>query len=96
LGNTIFVNVNPTLCIANLCGQDRYGRVGVYTNYEALHKAIRYVSETRMIVNRDMKVTVPIYFPNKMGCGLAGGDWNIVIKIISKYVPDAKVVNYIQ
>ena len=94
LGNVIFVKIQIGLCVAHICGQDRYGRVGVYTNYEALHKAIRYISEVRLIVNKDMKMIVPVYFPNKMGCGLAGGDWNIVIQIIGKYIPDAKIVNY--
>ena len=94
LGNVIFVKIHNGLHVAHICGQDRYARVGVHTNYEALHKAIRYISEVRMIVNRDMKIMVPVYFPNRMGCGLAGGDWNIVIQIIGKYIPDAKIVNY--
>ena len=94
LGNVIFVKIQTGLCVAHICGQDRYGRVGVYTNYEALHKAIRYISETRTIVNKDTGVTYPVYFPNRMGCGLAGGDWNIVIRIIGKYIPDAKIINY--
>ena len=94
LGNVIFVKPHYGLYIAHICGQDRYGRTDVYTNYEALHKAIRYVSEVRMIVNKDMGIMVPVYFPNGMGCRLAGGNWDIVIKIIGKYIPDAKIVNY--
>jgi O-acetyl-ADP-ribose deacetylase (regulator of RNase III) len=95
LGNVIFVKIQTNLCVAHICGQDRYGRTDVYTDYKALDKAIRYISEVRMIVNKDMKMAVPVYFPNKMGCGLAGGDWNIVIQIIGKYIPDAKIINYI-
>jgi O-acetyl-ADP-ribose deacetylase (regulator of RNase III) len=94
LGNTIFVNVTPTLCVANLCGQDRYGRTGVYTNYEALHRAIHYVSETRTAAVEKVSMQIPVYFPNGMGCRLAGGDWNVVIQIIGKYIPDAKIINY--
>ena len=94
LGNTIFVEIRPGLYVIHICGQDRYGRVGVYTNYDALHKAIRYISKARIIVNKDTGVTYPVYFPNGMGCRLAGGDWNVVIQIIGKYIPDAKVVNY--
>lgn len=95
LGNVIFVNVTPTLCVANLCGQDRYGRAGIYTNYDALHKAIKSVNVIRNTAIKDTNMSIPVYFPNHMGCGLAGGNWNVVIEIISRYVPDAEIINYV-
>ena len=94
LDDVIFVNVTPTLCIANLCGQDRYGRVGIYTNYNALHTSIRSVGEMRNTAIKRANMAIPVYFPNHMGCGLAGGDWNIVSRIIEKYIPDAIIVKY--
>ena len=94
LGNVIYVVVGPGLIVANLCGQNRYGRTGVYTDYEALHKAIHHISETRIAAVKQVGIQIPVYFPNGMGCRLAGGNWDIVIKIIGKYIPDAKIVNY--
>ena len=95
LGNVIFVNVTSSrLCVANLCGQDRYGRVGRFTDYDALHTAIQTVSKTRNAAVKITNMPIPVYFPNHMGCSLAGGDWDIVIEIISKYIPDATIVNY--
>ena len=95
LGNVIYVVVGPGLIVANLCGQNRYGRIGIYTDYEALHKTIQHVSETRVTTVKQVGTQIPVYFPNRMGCCLAGGDWNIVIRIIGKYIPDAKIVNYV-
>lgn len=94
LGNIIFAKIQADLYVVHICGQDRYGHIGIYTNYEALHKAIHSLSEMRRKVSKDIGVVFPVYFPNGMGCRLAGGDWNVVIKIIEKYIPDAKIVNY--
>ena len=94
LGNVTYIVVEPGIVVANLCGQDRYGRKGIHTNYEALHKAIYHISETRASAIKQVGIRIPVYFPNRMGCGLAGGDRNIVIEIIGKYIPDAKIVNY--
>jgi hypothetical protein len=94
LGRVIFVMIDSGLIVANLCGQNRYGRKGIFTEYDALHKAIHYISEVKRKIDKKMDIPIPVYFPNGMGCRLAGGDWNIVIKIIGKYIPDAKIVNY--
>lgn len=94
LGNVIFVSVTPHICVANLCGQEFYGRKGTYTDYTALDKAIYQISITRNKANQTTGTLTPVYFPNNMGCGLAGGNWKIVSKIIEKHIPDAIIVNY--
>jgi len=94
LGNVIFATVSPDLCVAHLCGQDRYGYKGVFTNYDALHKAICHVSEVRGESIERMHVPIPVYFPKGMGCGFGGGDWKTVSSIISTYIGDAIIVNY--
>jgi len=33
-----------------------------------------------------------VYIPYKIGCDLAGGDWNIIEKIIEEDFPDAIIV----
>ncbi len=84
LGNVITSTVGPDLYVAHLCGQDRYGRKSgrVYTDYVALAKCMRLVAA----------VDSPVYIPYNMGCGLAGGDWGLVIGMIDAILPNAIVV----
>lgn len=77
LGKFSFATVK-NITIVNLYGQFHYGR-GKQTNYKMLEKAINdfieFAKENK--INMD-KIGVPY----KMGCGLAGGDWAIVEKIL--------------
>lgn len=59
-----------------------YGRKKqLYTNYEALRKALKVVFRTVRGLNdgfdRPRRVAMP-----KIGCGLGGGDWKVVSDII--------------
>ena len=36
----------------------------------------------------------PCYIPYKMGCSLAGGDWNIVSRLIKDYIPSAIIFKH--
>ncbi len=60
--------------ILNLVGQQYYGREfgRIYVSYRALRKGISLINAN---------ITEPVAFP-MIGCGLAGGDWQIVSKII--------------
>lgn len=79
--------VEDNQVIVNLFAQDKYGRDGrCYTDYEALKKCLEYVNE------RFWGKTVAI--PYLMGCGLAGGDWNVVSKIIENTLVDCNVILY--
>lgn len=66
--------------IANLYGQDDYGKDGVYTDYKALEKAVQEIHDFVEVRKKQEKVA----FPYKMGCGYGGGDWEIVCAIIEK------------
>ena len=57
--------------------QDKYGRDKRYTNYIAIEKAIK---ELRKIYPSEN-----IIAEYKIGCGLAGGNWNIVKEILERY-----------
>lgn len=70
--------------IANLYGQDDYGKTGVYTNYEALEKAMGEIRE--FLTVRGSRETVA--FPKGIGCGFAGGDWDTVRGIIDRVFAD--------
>lgn len=86
LGECQLIQVSDSLFISNLAGQDDYGNDGrCYTNYSYLESAIR---KLRDYIAGDEK----IYLPYKIGCGLAGGDWNIVSQIINEVVPNAIIV----
>lgn len=70
--------------IYNLYGQYYYGGKdpkGFDTDYEALGHALN-----RMVYNVGLKFgkSTKIGLPYLIGCGLAGGDWNVVSGIIEK------------
>lgn len=75
LGYTSYIEVNDNpILIANICGQERYGRDGKqYTDYEALRKGLEDVK----MMAHDLGLDVVI--PHGIGCGLGGGDWEGVV-----------------
>lgn len=62
--------------IANLFGEDVPTGTRVDTDYDALRKALTDLH------NRVKGKNLTVGLPYKIGCGLAGGDWNIVDGII--------------
>lgn len=69
------------ITIVNLYGQFNFG-AGLKTNYEMLENAIdKFFTDYK----EDNKVNLSkIGVPYKLGCGLAGGDWNIVKSILER------------
>lgn len=70
------IRITPTFTVANCFAQVNYGRNGLFTDYAALKKcmeAARLFAETSNGIVR---------IPYKIGCGLGGGDWNVVYEII--------------
>jgi len=84
LGNITTTEVSPGLFVANLCGQDRYGRAPgvVYTDYPALSVCMALVAKSQR----------QVYIPHGMGCVNAGGDWTLVNDMIDRYISNAIVV----
>lgn len=84
LGSFHEVKVGPHLYVANLYGQEEYGRDKRYTNYAALTAALF----------KGMKENPNATFriPYGLGCGLAGGNWETVLNII-KEISDTWNVN---
>lgn len=79
LGTYQEVLVEPKLYVVNLFGQNGYGRGKRQTNYAALAAAL--FSFFRDCAQKNQDVTIRL--PYGLGCGLAGGDWNTVLDIIS-------------
>jgi O-acetyl-ADP-ribose deacetylase (regulator of RNase III) len=88
LGNVIYVNVTPSLTVANICGQNRYGKGKCHTDYEALKKAFKDINL------RKFHSRIDVYIPYMLGCGLAGGDWKVVGNMINDFIPDATIVRF--
>lgn len=76
--------------IANIFGQEQIGTRKRYTDYDALRKALQTV---RCITSpQPTRPKWHVRIPYKMGCGLAGGDWNIVRRIIQEELVDYGIV----
>lgn len=65
--------------ICNMFGQDGYGTNRLQTDYTALEKCLKDLSQ----IVKEHRFSVAI--PYGIGCGLAGGDWRIVQSLIEKY-----------
>ena len=84
LGDIQIIPVTDTLFVINLFAQERYGNDGeLYTDYNALRNAF---SSIKQYSDEEKK---KVYIPYKIGCGLGGGDWDIVSNIIDEHLPDA-------
>jgi O-acetyl-ADP-ribose deacetylase (regulator of RNase III) len=78
LGEVQFVKINPQLWIANLIGQKGVGfRNGPPVKYDALYDG--FVKVADFAVSQSAEVVMP-----RIGCGLGGGDWNVVEKLINQ------------
>lgn len=73
---------------ANLFGQYNIGQNKVQTDYMALRRSLNKL----LTYAKENKNSIAI--PYKLGCGLAGGDWNIVYKIIEDVFEDYDVTIY--
>lgn len=74
--------------VANIFSQLDVGRNERKTDYKklkiGLKKVCKYAKENNLSVA----------LPYKIGCGLAGGNWNIVYKIIDSVFEDYEVTMY--
>jgi O-acetyl-ADP-ribose deacetylase (regulator of RNase III) len=77
LGGVQFVQVEPSIWVANMIGQHgvRRSTAGPPIRYEALTDCLARVADKA----RDLGASV--HMP-RIGCGLAGGDWSRVEQIV--------------
>lgn len=70
------------ICI-NMFAQYSYGRDRVYTNYDAFRQCLEQIDKllSKIYVTGEKKIA----FPKYIGCGLAGGDWNKIYKMLEEF-----------
>lgn len=71
--------------IAHCFGQFGYGRYGCHTDYDALREAMTRVCAFAK------ETSMSIAIPYGIGCGLAGGNWLTVKRILSEVFADSNV-----
>lgn len=79
LGDVQFVDLtdtDPVLIMVNIAGQDDYGTDKINVDYSALAIGLEKVFKFAQAEN------LPVALP-KIGCGLAGGTWETVERIIT-------------
>ena len=88
LGKYHLVEVESGKFVANIFGQLDYGRnkYRKYTDYVALTNAFDAI--------RKEQCNKSLAFPFGFGCGLANGDWDVVLGMIHTYFDDMDVVIY--
>ncbi|MDM5298201.1 macro domain-containing protein [Bacillus pumilus] len=93
LGATQFVDVSGNKTIANLFAQYSYGVKTRQTDYEAMKLCLNSLNS---IIKTDYSKYkgCSIAMPYGIGCGLAGGDWNIVKQMIDDILADCDVTIY--
>ena len=69
------------ICIC-MYAQDGYGRNKRYTDYEAFKKCLEHIE---FFMKFHPKNKPSIAFPYGIGCGLAGGDWYIILGMLKDF-----------
>lgn len=92
LGGCRLAMAEAGVVVAHLAGQFGIGNDKQYTDYKALRSALQNL--TRQRNGSYVLMRKPIYIPFGMGCGLGGGDWNEVAKIIEDEIPGAVICKY--
>lgn len=82
--------VDKGVLIVNLYAQIGYGR-GTRTQYEYFQEALRNALQK---IREDDKET-KIGLPYGIGCGLAGGNWNIILGIITEAAEEFNTTIYL-
>ncbi len=87
LGTLSFTKANDSsLHIVNLYGQYTYGRDSRKLNYEAIYSALESLKGT--MAEKNLK---SVAFPYLMGCMNAGGNWEVVNKMIEVIFRDSDI-----
>lgn len=82
LGRVDFISVEEDIIVANMVGQEGIGRNKdgkVPIRYAAVLEALKKVNQVAVELN------ATLHMP-RIGCGLAGGSWDIIELIIKEFI----------
>lgn len=90
LGNVQFVQVEPEVMVANMIGQRniKATKEGPPVRYEAIDACLEKVSQKAL----DLGATV--HMP-RIGCGLAGGQWERIEPLVHKNLSERGIAVYV-
>lgn len=90
LGDIQVIDVGRDIIVINCATQHNYGYDGrrLYADYEAIEQCLIKVKE--FCIRNNMTLGIP-----RIGCGLAGGDWQVVEDILLKVFNNYDVTVYI-
>lgn len=72
------ISGKPGQHVINMYSQNKCGGAGRrYTSYDAFANALHHIRKA-------VPVEASIAFPKNIGCGLGGGNWNIIFPMISE------------
>ncbi len=80
------MKINDELFVVNMFSQFGYGRDRRYTDYGAVKTCLQKIAILATLLNLD------VYIPYKIGCGNAGGNWDIVEDILYNTIPNAHII----
>ena len=88
LGDIQLVRVNVDKTVVNMFAQEYYGYDGKrYTSYDAFWSCL---SKIREVVPAGSKIG----FPDHIGCGLGGANWEVILTMIKEVLNDYDVYIY--
>ncbi len=85
LGKIQLIKINKHQMICNMFSQRGINRIKQTTDYELMKQCFQKLAK----LEEDTHITIAI--PYKLGCGLAGGDWNIVSELIKEIIPNTVI-----
>ncbi len=91
LGQIQVVKVTKLLSVANIFGQKGIGTGIRRTNYETVDKAFGSLKDYIVLNELDSN---KVYIPEKMGCNLGGGNWDVYLSIVVQYFPNINIMRY--
>ena len=92
LGQILAVKTEDGRTCVNMHAQDLYGREKIcYTDYEAFDRCL---IKLKCLLLKEPD-TLTVGFPYKIGCGLAGGDWEKIQPMLEDFAGSIKQNVYI-
>lgn len=85
LGKVMYMKCEGNKVVANMFSQNAFSDANNLTNYEAMEKCFKQV---RAYAERR---NLPVFIPYRIGCGIAGGNWDRVKNIIYGIFQDAAI-----